>query len=129
MRARCYKPSSAAYYKYGARGIMVCDRWQSFENFYADMGPKPSPLHTIDRIDGTKDYTPENCRWATPKEQQRNIRSNVVLHHNGRSMIAADWSKVTGLDAKTIQSRISKLGWTVEEALTLPKNFHHKHKR
>jgi hypothetical protein len=129
MRARCTRPSSAAYYKYGARGITVCERWQSFENFYSDMGLKPSPRHTLDRIDGTKNYSPENCRWATPKEQQRNIKNNVILEHDGKALIAADWAKIVGLDAKTIQARIYKLGWTVEEALTLPRHFHHKHNR
>lgn len=107
----------------------MCDRWMTFENFYADMGPKPSPKHSLDRIDGKKDYSPDNCRWALPKEQQRNIKTNVFLEHDGKSLIAADWAEIVGLDAKTIQSRVGKLGWTVAEALTLPLHFHHKHKR
>ncbi len=129
MKSRCYSPSNAAYYKYGARGIGVCERWMNVENFISDMGPRPSPKHSLDRIDGTKDYSPENCRWATPEQQQRNIKTNVFLEYDGKSMIAADWAKIVGIDAKTIQSRIQKLGWTAEEALTLPLNFHHKHKR
>jgi hypothetical protein len=92
MKARCYKPSSAAYYKYGARGITVCERWQTFENFLADMGPKPTPKHTLDRIDGSKGYSPDNCRWASHTEQQRNLKNNVYLEYNGKSMIAADWA-------------------------------------
>jgi len=121
MKSRCQTPSSAAYYKYGGRGIAVCDRWQSFENFLADMGEKPSPQHTIDRIDGTKGYSPDNCRWALPKEQQRNLKNNVFLEFNGKSLIAADWEPIVGIDAKTIQCRVQRLGWTAEEALTLPR--------
>ncbi len=72
MRGRCYNPRNKKYVYYGFKGIKVCDRWDSFENFLADMGPKPSPKHSIDRIDGNKDYYPENCRWATYKEQNDN---------------------------------------------------------
>jgi hypothetical protein len=100
-----------------------------FENFLSDMGERPSPKHTLDRIDGAKGYAPDNCRWATPVQQQRNLKNNVLLTYQGKSMIAADWAKVVGIDEKTIQSRITKLGWTAEEALTLPLHFHHKHKK
>ena len=129
MRARCDNPTNALYYKYGARGIQVCERWETFENFYADMGPRPSPKHTIDRIDGEGNYTPENCRWATSKEQQRNLKNNVFLEYNGKSMIAADWAKIVGINAKTIHCRVQRLGWSAEEALTLPLHFTHKHKK
>lgn len=129
MKNRCEKPSCAAYYKYGARGIKVCERWKTFENFYADMGPKPSAKHTLDRINGTGNYEPGNCRWATPHEQQRNLKNNVRLDYNGKSLTAGEWAEIIGLKAKTIESRIRLQGWTTEEALTLPLNFHHKHKR
>ena len=129
MKMRCENETNGAYCKYGERGIRVCERWQTFENFFADMGPKPSPKHTLDRIDGTKGYSPDNCRWASHKEQQRNLKNNVYLEHDGKSLIAADWAVIVGIDAKTIQSRVTKLGWTTEEALTLPLHFHHKHKK
>lgn len=73
MKHRCYDPKNNRYYRYGARGITVCQRWlNSFENFLADMGPKPSPEHSIDRINGDGNYEPSNCRWATRSEQRRN---------------------------------------------------------
>lgn len=98
MRARCHRPSSRAYKTHGARGIKVCERWRdSFENFYADMGPRPSPKHSIDRIDNNGDYTPENCRWATSYVQARNTRYNRHVEMDGVSFIVADWCALMGV--------------------------------
>lgn len=75
MKKRCYYEKNDNFYKYGGRGITVCDRWRySFQNFAADMGDPPTVKHTLDRIDGTKGYAKENCRWATPKEQAANSK-------------------------------------------------------
>lgn len=78
LRQRCKNKTSSAYKDYGGRGIKVCDRWlHSFENFYSDMGPRPSSSHSIDRVDNNGDYTPDNCRWATTKEQGGNKRRRI----------------------------------------------------
>lgn len=74
MLQRCYNTKSTAYYLYGRRGITVCERWKTFENFAADMGERPSPTHSIDRKDNDKGYSPDNCRWATKKQQSQNTR-------------------------------------------------------
>lgn len=74
MIQRCTNPKAENYARYGGRGVTVCERWHDFTNFLADMGPKPSPKHTIDRIDNEKGYEPGNCRWATVTEQNRNQR-------------------------------------------------------
>ena len=84
MLGRCGNPNDSAFKDYGGRGITVCDRWkESFENFLADMGERPSLEYSIDRIDVNGNYTPENCRWATSKEQARNRRDNRALNGGG----------------------------------------------
>ena len=78
MKTRCFNSNSTSYNNYGGRGVKVCDRWvDSFENFYSDMGGKPTPLHSIDRINVDGDYEPSNCRWATNEEQANNKRNNI----------------------------------------------------
>lgn len=89
MIQRCTDPSDLHYKNYGGRGITVCERWKDFENFYADMGKKPDGL-TLDRIDNDAGYSPDNCRWATRAQQQRNRRCNRLTIEDARS-IRARW--------------------------------------
>jgi hypothetical protein len=118
---RCLNENSPAYQSYGGRGISVCERWRtSFENFFADMGEKPSPLHTIDRIDNNGNYEPDNCRWATKKEQGRNKRNNKRIVFRGEEKTLSEWGEIFGLSSSIIGSRIFRYGWTVEQAITTP---------
>jgi hypothetical protein len=120
LRDRCYNPRSQRYGRYGARGIKVCDSWRdSFENFYQDMGPRPSKAHSIERINNDGDYSPHNCKWATRTEQNRNRSDNIMLEYGGESMTMTEWSRRFGIGAKTLELRL-KAGWTTEKALTTP---------
>lgn len=111
MINRCTNKRSTSYRTHGARGIKVCDRWvESFSNFFKDMGCRPSSMHSLDRIDNDGNYEPENCRWATPQQQQRNKRTSTVITHEGKSLTAAEWSEITGIKADTIASR-KRRGW------------------
>jgi hypothetical protein len=118
MKQRCLNPNCESYPHYGGRGIKVCDRWlNDVDAFYADMGDKPSPDSQIDRIDNNGDYTPDNCRWATVKEQARNRRSNTFLNFNGQEKTIAEWAEDLGIKQNTIIERLRR-GSTVEKALT-----------
>jgi hypothetical protein len=92
------------------RGIIVCERWSSFENFLADMGPKPSPKHQMDRINNDGNYEPGNCRWATPIEQANNTRANHLLTVDGRTLTISEWAREANINPKALSARI-KYGW------------------
>jgi hypothetical protein len=117
MKQRCTNPKSRKYPRYGGRGIRVCPAWDLFEQFYADMGPRPSPAHSIDRTDNDGNYEPGNCRWRTRSEQQRNRRNNHLLTYQGKTQTIAAWAEETGLRPMTLSYRISA-GWGTELALT-----------
>ena len=120
MKTRCYNPQAHSYRRHGARGITICDRWRkSFVNFLADMGPKPFPEASIERVDNDGPYSPENCVWASRLEQARNMRSNRLLTYNGETMCLSAWAQRFGLQSDTIAARIAR-GWSIEKALTTP---------
>jgi hypothetical protein len=128
MKQRCTNPKAGKYALYGGRGIRVCARWlNSYESFLADMGRRPSDKHSLGRINSDGDYSPENCRWESDVEQNRNTSRNHVLTLHGETRTLAEWAQVTGLHYVAIRARLAR-GWTVEEALTLP-NGHSKLKR
>ena len=117
MLSRCYRRTNPRFAAYGGIGITVCERWrESFQNFLADMGERPDGT-TIDRIDGSGGYAPDNCRWATITEQQSNLASNVNITFNGRVQNVSAWAKELGLDASSLAWRIRN-GWSAEQALT-----------
>lgn len=104
--------------RYSGRGIKVCDRWRrNFWSFAADMGPRPSPAHSIDRINNDGDYEPGNCRWATKAEQRRNSCAIHLVTAHGRTQHVMDWARETGLGVQTILRRLQR-GWEPERAVT-----------
>ena len=115
MHTRCTNQNSPQFHNYGGRGIKVCDRWSSFNNFLADMGEAPPGL-SLDRIDVNGDYAPGNCRWATGVQQGRNRRNNTLIEHNGARATLAEWSERTGLHRSTIKDRLAA-GASTQEAL------------
>jgi len=118
MKDRCLRIKSKSYKNYGGRGIKVCDRWiNSFENFLADMGRKPTLKHSIERIDNNGNYEPFNCKWAVSYDQQRNTRQNLMITHENKTMCLADWSKEIGINRSTIKKRINS-GWSMIDTLT-----------
>lgn len=119
MISRCTKPTDRAYSRYGGRGITVCDSWLRFANFLADMGERPADM-TLERIDNNLGYVPDNCRWATYKEQNNNRRDNRFITLNGETKTMAQWCEQLGLPQKTISQRINGYGWSPERALTEP---------
>ncbi len=123
MIARCTNADRKGYDDYGGRGITVCERWSGengFDNFISDMGPKPSPAHSIDRFpDNDGNYEPGNCRWATEGQQKRNMRSNRMVTFRGKTLCITDWAKEIGIAKETLRARFRK-GWSIERALTIP---------
>lgn len=120
MKARC-NGNSAEYRKlYTYKGITVCQRWiNSFENFLSDMGKRPSDQYSLDRKDGFKGYSPENCRWATIEEQNSNKSSNIIIEFQGERLCLMQWAKKLGISWHTLKYRISN-GWPPERAFMTP---------
>ncbi len=118
MKSRCLNPNDIGYKNYGGRGIIVCDRWLRFENFYEDMGERPEET-SIDRIDNSCNYEPGNCRWATDKQQANNRRSCRILEYLGMKWTVAQWSAIAVMKNETFQSRINR-GWDIQKSLLTP---------
>lgn len=119
MRERCLNPRRHNYKFYGGRGITICSRWDSFEAFHADMGDRPVGT-TLDRIDNEGPYSPENCRWATVKEQARNRRSSALVAYRGETKAIAEWCELLGLEYRPTLLRITVYGWSAERAFSEP---------
>lgn len=124
MKDRCYNPQNARYCRYGARGITVCTEWlhdfQAFWDWAIANGYHDNL--SIDRIDNDKGYSPDNCRWATSKQQNNNVSTNRRVTHNGKTMTLAQWCEAKKVPRSSVYDRLYR-GWTVEEALGLvPRN-------
>lgn len=118
MKERCLNPNNPKYYRYGGRGITVCDRWLSFEKFFSDIGRCPSPNHSIGRINNDGNYEPSNVEWQTPLQQANNTSRNIMVTINSRTASLADWCRELGFKYASVHNRV-KLGWSALQALEL----------
>lgn len=126
-RQRCFNPNDDSFADYGGRGITMCDRWrESFDAFLADMGPRPSSDHTIERINNDSDYEPGNCRWATAKEQARNTRRSFYVEYRGVRRLLLDVCEDVGAPYSAVAGRL-RGGWSLEKALTQPVKHYRRH--
>jgi hypothetical protein len=115
MKTRCTNNASKSYRNYGGKGISVCGRWQSFENFIEDMGMRPSASHSIDRIDNKGNYEPSNCRWASKVEQALNRSTNVLFEYRGEVKPISVWAAEKGIKYDTLRARITVYGITGDD--------------
>lgn len=130
MLNRCLNPRTPAYSRYGGRGITVSDEWRSsYETFLADVGRKPTPQHSIERIDNDGNYELGNVKWATKTEQANNRRNNRFVEFRGERKTIAQWAVSVQMPVPRIYERLVCLGWTVERALTTPMNPNYQRKR
>jgi hypothetical protein len=117
MIARCHNPRHSGFRRYGARGISVCPRWRaSFTAFSDDIGKRPSPDHSVDRVDNNGDYEPSNCRWASLEEQAQNRSNTRWITIDGRTQCLSAWAREMGLNAQTIHERLQR-GWSERDAV------------
>ena len=119
MKARCTDPNHAAWANYGGRGIEVCDRWVAFANFAEDMLPRPDGA-MLDRIDNDGPYSPDNCRWATRKEQNSNRRNCIYVTHQDERVTLKEYCRREGLRYRPIVKRIQDRGWNISDAINTP---------
>lgn len=117
MMQRCYDKRVVHYQRYGALGIKVDDKWHSFLNFFADMGMRPVGA-TLDRINGRGNYEPDNCRWATPKQQANNKKNNHKIEVFGLEITLTQLANAFNLDWSTLRKRIVDLKWDINKSLT-----------
>lgn len=115
MRQRCNNPKNARYADYGGRGIKVCQRWDSFENFKADMFPRPVGA-SLGRIDNNGPYSPQNCRWETRSQQQRNRRDTKLIEWKGTRRTAAEWAECLKINTNSFRGRLRK--WPLHKVMT-----------
>ncbi len=119
MFQRCNNPLNPNFPDYGGRGITICERWQIFENFLADMGIRPPKL-SIDRINNNGNYEPGNCKWSTQREQVLNTRRSHWITFENQTLRFSEWAKILGISKISLYRRLNR--WTLEKALTVPKH-------
>lgn len=124
MKKRCNNPNHRWYHRYGGRGIKVCPQWQdNFLQFLADVGFKPNPKWSLERVDNDKGYEPGNVLWASSEAQLNNTCANNRIAFNGKILTVSQWARELGTTRATIYQRLHK-GWPIEKALTHPREIH-----
>jgi hypothetical protein len=132
MRQRCLNRNCKDYADYGAVGITICDRWlhgegskSGFECFLDDMGTRPAANTSIDRIDGKKGYSPDNCRWASPRDQVINRKATRLVRHEGVVRTVTDWARHYGISQPLLHGRLER-GWKFEDAIKPAREYKYK---
>lgn len=132
MLKRCLDPKHISYARYGGRGIQVCPAWRvSFQAFFSDVGPRPGPGYSLERLDNSKGYDKDNVGWSTPTEQARNRRTNHLLTYNGRTQCIEAWAEELHINSATLFYRLhhrERLGWSLEQVLMTPVHYRRKHR-
>lgn len=123
MKYRCSGKSERFNKYYKDKGIVICDRWigdDGFTNFLEDMGNRPTPKHSLDRIDNNGNYCKENCKWSSSKEQMNNVSTNRLITYNGETKTVSQWADVVGINNKALARRLTSLNWSIEKSLKTP---------
>jgi hypothetical protein len=116
IKMRCTNPNDPNFYRYGGRGVGMCDEWyNSFEQFYKDLGKRPNGM-SLDRIDNNQGYSKDNCRWATPQQQAANRELSIVIDYDGKSMCLKEWSRHINRPYTTMLSHYKK-GYSINQIL------------
>jgi hypothetical protein len=123
MKERCYNSNDISYPNYGGRGIRICDRWMSFASFLEDMGPKPAAGYEIDRPDIERDYEPGNARWIPKGQNCRHTSRDFLITYRERTQPLWAWCNELGLPYERIRQRITKYGWSLEEAFEIKEDL------
>jgi len=120
MKSRCYEEKNKNYYNYGGRGITVCDEWRNNSKSFYDWAMNSGYAENleIDRRDNMSNYNPENCHWVTRKEQQRNMRSNLLIEYHGMTHCFSEWAEILNINVATLYNRLIRRGWDIEDAFT-----------
>lgn len=128
MLDRCRNPNHPQFHYWGGKGVAVCERWKVFKNFLADMGCRPAKGYSLERRDSAQGYSPQNCYWATSEQQSNNLKSNIRLTYEGRTLTLAQWAKQLGMTYDSIRARY-RMGWPTEAILGSPANKYHKERK
>lgn len=128
MKRRCFNKNEKAYGRYGGSGVTMSEEWMDFKNFHGDMHKTWFVGASIDRVDNSKGYSKENCRWVTMAAQSRNRRNVLKYTYQGRTLTIPEWAEELNMKQKTLYARLKVYGWTIEKAVTASVDLGNKYK-